>query len=208
MSTSDERPDRAEGPRVQEKSNTGSRITDRVLEHTYDGIQEYDNPMPRWWLATFVATIVYSVLYVFNIGPIGSGKGRIAEYEADMQAFAAAHPAPTGGDVSNDALAALVADPAALRTGKTTYDSYCASCHRQDGGGLIGPNLTDAYWLHGGAGTDIYKSVVEGVLAKGMPPWGKSLKQDQLTTVVAYVISLQGTNPANPKAPQGELLAP
>jgi cytochrome c oxidase cbb3-type subunit 3 len=190
------------------KPKTKGGNTDRILDHTYDGIQEYDNPMPRWWLGTFAATIVFSVLYLFNIGPIGSGKGWIADYEADMKAFAAAHPAPSGNDVSEAALAALVADKQALAAGKTTFDAYCASCHRQDGGGLIGPNLADSHWLHGGKSTDIYKTVVDGVLAKGMPPWGKSLKPEQLKTVVAYVVSLHGTNPVNPKAPQGELVTP
>lgn len=198
----------AETPRRDVTPNPNERSQDRVLEHSYDGIQEYDNPMPRWWLATFFGTIIFSILYLINIGPIGKGKGWIADYEDDMKAFAAAHPAPSGGDVSAAALTALVTDQNALKLGKTTYDSYCASCHRQDGGGLIGPNLTDNYWLHGGNITDIYKTVFDGVLAKGMPPWGKSLKPDQLTAVVAYVVSLKGSNPASPKAPQGEAVTP
>lgn len=198
----------AESPRRDVTPDPKARTTDRVLEHSYDGIQEYDNPMPRWWLATFWGTIIFSILYLINIGPIGKGKGWIAEYEDDMKAFAAAHPAPDAGDVSESTLTALVTDQKALTLGKTTYDSYCASCHRQDGGGLIGPNLTDDFWLHGGNITDIYKTVVDGVLAKGMPPWGKSLKPEQLTAVTAYVVSLKGSNPANPKAPQGDPVSP
>ena len=79
----------------------------------------------------------------------------------------------------------------------------CAPCHRPDGGGLIGPNLTDDYWLHGGRPTEILQTITDGVLDKGMPPWGKTLKPEQLTAVAAYVLSLHGTNPPNPKAPQG-----
>ena len=187
---------------------TNDDIHDKLLNHTYDGIQEYDNPMPRWWLLTFAATIVFSVIYLFNIGPVGSGKGRIADYEADMAAYAKAHPAPTGGDMSSDQLLALVKDEEAMEEGKEAYTAYCASCHAPDGGGLIGPNLADAYWLHGGTIADIYKTVTIGVLEKGMPPWGKTLKPEQLSAVVAYVSTLQGTTPANPKAPQGTPVTP
>jgi cytochrome c oxidase cbb3-type subunit 3 len=181
---------------------------DKLLDHTYDGIQEYDNPMPRWWLTTFGLTIVFSVLYVINIGPIGAGDGWIADYEKTMREYAAAHPAPAGGGATPEQLMALLKDEEALEEGKETYTSYCASCHGPDGGGIIGPNLTDAYWLHGGDIGSIYKTVAQGVLAKGMPPWEKSLKPDQLQAVVAYVASLKGSTPANPKAPQGELVTP
>jgi cytochrome c oxidase cbb3-type subunit III len=177
-------------------------LQDKLLDHTYDGIQEYDNPMPRWWLLTFAGTIIYSVLYVMNIGPVGNGKGRIADYEESVRKHAAANPAPSGG-VSGDQLNALLADAGAMAKGKETYTAYCASCHAPDGGGLIGPNLADTYWLHGGTIEDIYRSVAQGVLEKGMPPWEKSLKPEQLQAVVAYVASLQGTTPASPKAPQG-----
>lgn len=182
--------------------------TDRLIDHQYDGIQEYDNPMPRWWLLTFAGTIVFSVIYLFNVGPVGSGAGRIAEYEAAMAKAAAEHPAPSGGDVSAERLLAVRNDAHEVAEGQTVYAAYCAACHAPDGGGLIGPNLADAYWLHGGAITDIYKTIVNGVLEKGMPPWGKSLKPEQLLEVTAYVASLQGTTPASPKAPQGVLVAP
>lgn len=184
-------------------------LQDKLLDHTYDGIQEYDNPMPRWWLLTFAGTIIFSVIYVMNIGPVGNGDGRVADYENSLKAYAAAHPAPAGGSgPSVEQLMALVKDEEQLEEGKETYTAYCASCHGPDGGGLIGPNLADAYWLHGGAITDIYKTVARGVLEKGMPPWEKSLKPEQLQTVVAYVASLKGSSPANPKAPQGELVTP
>jgi cytochrome c oxidase cbb3-type subunit 3 len=181
---------------------------DRLLEHSYDGIQEYDNPMPRWWLMTFAATIIFSAIYVVNIGPVGNGKGRIADYEADMKAFALAHPAPSGSDVTPERLLALTKDHEALEEGKKTFVANCSPCHRPDAGGLIGPNLTDNYWLHGGQLSDIYKTVTNGVLEKGMPPWGKMLKPEQIQAVTAYVASLKGTNPPNPKAAQGVLVTP
>lgn len=179
---------------------------DRLLDHEYDGIQEYDNPMPRWWVNIFWATIAFSIVYAINVGPVGSGPGRIAQYEADVAAAKARLPqeAPSA-DASQ--LAALVRDPAALAAGRAVYEKNCASCHRPDGGGLIGPNLTDDAWLHGGTLADVLRTVDVGVLDKGMPGWGKILKPAELTAVVAYVASLRGTNPPEPKAPQGAVVA-
>jgi cytochrome c oxidase cbb3-type subunit 3 len=184
-----------------------NKPTDKILEHEYDGIQEYDNPMPRWWLMTFAGTIIFSVIYYFNIGPVGNGKGRIADYEDDMKAFAAAHPAPHA-EVTLAELQAVVKDHEAVEHGKETFTTNCVACHGVGGGGIIGPNLTDKYWIHGAALTDIYKTVNEGVLEKGMPAWGKTLKPEQVRNVVAYVTTLQGTSPANPKAPQGVQATP
>lgn len=174
----------------------------RLIDHEYDGIQEYDNPLPRWWVYTFWATIVFSVLYALNVPGIGTGKGRIADYEASVVAYAAAHP-PEQNTVSEEMLAALVADPAKVAEGKTTFATYCVSCHRADGGGLIGPNLTDDAWIHGGSPTQVHRTIAVGVLEKGMPPWERILKPEQLNHVTAYVLSLKGTNPPNPKAPEG-----
>lgn len=188
-------------------SNDTKDKAPQVLEHEYDGIQEYDNPMPRWWLLTFAATVIFSVIYYFNVGPVGNGKGRIADYEADMAAFAAAHPAPTGGP-SVERLLALVKNREEVEEGKEVFTKNCVSCHRADGGGLIGPNLADDYFLHGAGLDSVYTTVVDGVLAKGMPPWGKILKPEDVERVVAYVVTLRGTNPANPKAPQGVLVQP
>lgn len=177
---------------------------DRLLDHNYDGIQEYDNPMPRWWVIIFWATIVFSILYWLNVPWIGPGPGRIAAYEEDMARARAAQAAarPAGGP-SEEQIAALVHDTAALERGKATFALNCAACHRADGGGLIGPNLTDAAWIHGHEPLAIYRTIDEGVLAKGMPAWGKVLRPEQVLAVTAYVISLQGTNPPNPKAPEG-----
>ena len=180
---------------------------DRLIEHSYDGIQEYDNPMPRWWLLTFAGTIIFAVVYVFNIGPIGNGHGRIADYEHEMKAFVAGHPTPTG-TVSAGKLLAMVKDKEERHEGEEVFKKYCVSCHRADAGGLIGPNLTDNAWIHGGQITDLYTTVRNGVLEKGMPAWGTMLKREEVEQVVAYVASLQGSNPAHPKAPQGLPVTP
>ena len=109
---------------------------------------------------------------------------------------------PTGPDVK--ALLAMVNDPEQLKPGKEQFASKCASCHAPDGGGLVGPNLADKFWIHGkGELADIYKVVREGVLDKGMPAWGALMSDAELNSVVAYVKTLDGTKPANPKAPQG-----
>jgi len=179
----------------------------RLLEHEYDGIREYDNPMPGWWLLTFAGTVIFSVIYLFNVGPVGNGKGRVADYEAEMAAAAALVP-PTPAGVDPAQLLALSKDHEVTEEGEEVFKSYCASCHGPDGGGSIGPNLSDNMWIHGGAPEAVYKTIAEGVLAKGMPPWEKSLKPDQMTNVTAYVLSLQGTTPTNPKAPEGEPYTP
>ncbi len=196
---------------MADHSNDGApeheAVHGRVIEHEYDGIREYDNPMPRWWLLTFAGTVVFCVVYLFNVGPVGNGKGRIADYEAEMAAAAARAPAEAPG-VDPSAILAMANDPAAVSAGQQVFSNYCAACHGPDGGGLIGPNLADEAWLHGGQPDSIYHTISEGVLAKGMPPWGKSLKPDQLTSVTAYVLSLRGTSPSNPKAAEGEPSTP
>jgi cytochrome c oxidase cbb3-type subunit 3 len=101
-----------------------------------------------------------------------------------------------------------VNDGSAIATGKATYATNCASCHGPAGGGIIGPNLTDDYWIHGGSLAEIRTVVADGVLDKGMPPWNKLLKPDQVNAVVAYISTLRGTNPAGAKPPQGELVRP
>ncbi|MBM3908416.1 MAG: c-type cytochrome [Gemmatimonadetes bacterium] len=180
---------------------------DKLLDHAYDGIQEFDNPLPTWWKWIFYATIVFVPLYYWDPLGIGEGPGKEQAYEQSMAAFNAAHP-KTGGTYSDDQLIAFAKDPAKVEAGKVVFTSYCAACHRPDGGGMIGPNLTDDFWIHGGKPTEMLKVIVEGVLAKGMPNWGKVLKPDQIEGAVAYVQTLHGTNPANPKAPEGAKYPP
>ena len=173
-----------------------------LLDHSYDGIQEYDNPLPRWWVWIFWATIVFSVVYYFDRTGRIAGNGRIREYEAELAAAAARWPAPSG-PVDAATLEALIGNRERIAAGAQVFTTYCVACHGADGGGMIGPNLADEYWVHGGTITDINRTISEGVLEKGMPPWSKVLPPDQLTAVTVYVYSLFGTNPAQPKAPEG-----
>jgi cytochrome c oxidase cbb3-type subunit 3 len=174
-----------------------------LMDHEYDGIQEYDNPMPRWWLILFALTILLVPIYYLAPGDIGAGARKDEMYEKEMAAFRAAHPDFGSSTVTADEMARIVADPAKVAEGKALFAANCVACHRADGGGLIGPNLTDDYWIHGGTPLDIHNTINNGVLDKGMPPWGKVLKPEQINALAAYVNSIRGTRPANPKAPDG-----
>lgn len=176
-----------------------------LTDHSYDGIQEYDNPMPRWWLWIFWATILFSVVYFLNVPGIGTGAGRIANYERDMAAAKAKYEAlrPKAPVVDAALLMGIAHDPTRLADGKNTFTGTCASCHRPDGGGNIGPNLTDHYWIHGGKPMDLFTTVSNGVLEKGMPAWSQVYTPEQIVNVVGYVLTLRDTHPKDPKAPQG-----
>ncbi|MCE2942666.1 MAG: cbb3-type cytochrome c oxidase N-terminal domain-containing protein [Gemmatimonadota bacterium] len=182
---------------------------DELLDHNYDGIQEYDNPLPRWWVYLFWATIVLVPVYYVMPGTIGAGGTKERLYALEMEAYRRAHPEPaTPSGPDDDGLLAMAKDHERLEEGKETFVANCAACHGPAGGGVIGPNLTDDAWLHGGQPTDIHRTIAEGVIAKGMPPWAKTLKPEQLNDVVAYVLSLRGTNPPNAKAPEGTPATP
>ena len=178
------------------------------LEHSYDGVQEYDNPLPRWWVWIFVATIGWSVLYLLNVPFIGQGRGRLADYEREMTAWRAQKAAEASKDplaTATDAtLLAALDDKDVRALGKSTFTANCFACHGADGGGGIGPNLTDEYWLHGAHPTQILHTVSTGVVEKGMPAWSQTMKPEQVRAVAVHVLSLQGTHPTTPKAPQGE----
>ncbi len=179
-----------------------------LLGHNYDGIQEFDNPMPTWWSLGFWVTIVWAALYV-----LGVVLGIVPSYEADLEASQRElvkarekHQAATPKVVVTDAqLALAIADPARVEAGRAVFAEKCSPCHGPQGQGTIGPNLTDQNWIHGGALVDITKSINEGFPDKGMPPWGPMISEDDLMGLVAFVRSIQGTSPPNPKAPQGDL---
>ncbi len=182
---------------------------DRLMQgHTYDGIREYDNPMPGWWTWIFVVTIVFSPIYLLGVhvfGWIDDYGDDLAEAQAELAAIREVYAA-SGPAFKTDpaALAAYAADPAYAEAGAAVYQTVCAACHGDQGQGLIGPNLTDAYWLHGNAPEDVYRVIHEGVPANGMPPWSGMLSEEEQAQAMAFVLSLQGTDPPNAKAPQGE----
>jgi cytochrome c oxidase cbb3-type subunit III len=186
------------------------RDEDRLLDHQYDDIQEYDNPLPTWWSLILWVTIVWAVLYWLNVIPgVGTGKGRQANYEAEMAAAQEKYGSPEQQATAAVDVAAMekaLADPAQVALGKETFETTCAACHEKDGGGNIGPNLTDDAWIHGNTHKNILTTVTNGVPDKGMPTWSAVLKPEQLAQVSAYVVTLHGKTPAKAKAPQGEVL--
>ena len=178
---------------------------DELLGHEADGIREFDNALPRWWLYGFYFTIAFAALYLLNyhvlstplIGPPSSA----AEYAAEMdEAAARKGDAPSGGGAK---LAALT-DPAALAKGEEIFmgqRNLCHTCHRKDLGGLVGPNLTDDKWLNGCGVDQMVQNVKTGFPPKGMLPFGSAqpLTDEEVLQVVSFILSKNGSNPANPK---------
>lgn len=179
-----------------------------LLDHNYDGIEELDNPLPKWWQIIFYGTIIFSVFYV-GYYEYGSGPSSQQELETDLAAVRAlAPPAPQGADDIVAKIDGLKGDATAMVAGKAVYDGKCLACHGDKGQGLVGPNLTDKFWIHGdGKAAAVAKVVTEGVADKGMPPWGPVLTPDELAQVSAYVISMRGTNAPGGKEPQGAEVA-
>lgn len=186
-----------------EGQDSGNKLTG----HVYDGIEELDNSLPRWWVNLFYLTIVFSVGY-FAYYELGQGPSILTEYErskneVELITFAKTQSTPQS---SEEDLRALLKSPENIKTGKEIFLTKCASCHGSLGEGGIGPNLTDDYWIHGGKMTEIAKTISEGVLDKGMPPWKVVLKPEEVNSVTAFVKSIRGSNPPNAKGPQGELI--
>jgi cytochrome c oxidase cbb3-type subunit 3 len=177
---------------------------DRVI-HEVDGIQEYDNKLPNWWLYTLYGAILFAIVYWYGYQTSGIGRSPAEAYRVERdQALAEQATRIKVGEATPEALSALARDAAAVALGKSVFASTCAACHRADGGGLVGPNLTDDYWLHGGAPEQIYKTIATGVADKGMPAWQPQLGALKTQAVAAYVLGLRGKNVPGGKAPQGE----
>lgn len=175
---------------------------DRLREHLFDGIQEFDNRLPNWWLWSFYLACIFSVIYWIHYHVIGTGPLPREVYTIQMQE---AEARLAQMDVSNETLLALAAEPTALAKGQKIFVQHCAQCHLPNAGGSIGPNMTDKYWIHGGQPMQIYKTVVTGVVAKGMPDyWERMLGRLACQQVVAYILSIKNTNVEGGKAPQGE----
>ena len=172
---------------------------DRVI-HECDGIKEYDNRLPNWWLYTLYGAIVFAVVYWFQYHVFRASDLPGASYAKEMAAEKAREEATP---VSVEALVTASKDNSAVATGKDVFGQNCAACHGANGAGNIGPNLTDAYWLHGGAPDRVFKTIYEGVPAKGMPAWKGPLGKERIQSVVGYLLTIQNTNVAG-KGPEGD----
>ena len=177
-----------------------------LLDHEYDGIRELDNKLPRWWVWLFNLTILFAMLYLLYYHVLHKGKLMGAEYQEEMK---------LGNEIKAKAMTEFEnnmtslqpsQDPIVLAEGKDTFLKLCAPCHRADGGGLVGPNLCDDYWIHGSNFVDNLRTIWNGVPSKGMVTWKTTLKPTTIYAAGSYIYTLRGTNPKNPKPPEN--LAP
>lgn len=185
------------------KFKPASEEASLVMEHEYDGIRELDNRLPPWWLYGFYVTIIFAVVYLwrFHVSHTGPSseeeyKSSVAKAEVQIKEYLKAK-----GDAVDENTVTLLTDAGDLAEGKRIFQASCASCHKNDGGGEVGPNLTDNYWMHGGDLGSIFRTIRYGVNA--MPQWQNSYSNKEIAQVTSYIKSLQGTNPPGAKEPQG-----
>ena len=178
----------------------------RLLDHEADGIRELDNLLPRWWVWLFYLTTVFAIVYMLYYHVLRVG---------DLQAAQFVKESKQGEQIKSAALAKFEAslgtlepskDQVTLAKGQQTFTTLCAPCHRPDAGGLVGPNLTDDYWIHGSNYIDNLRTIINGVPEKGMLSWKTMLKPTEIQSVASYIYTLRGTHPQNPKPPEN--LAP
>ena len=179
------------------------------LGHNYDGIRELDNNLPRWWLYGFFACIIFAFVYIYRFHFSDSGKSSIEEYAVAMAQAdeeRTAYLKKSANKVDENTVT-LITDAGALAEGKKLFTSSCAACHGPEGGGIVGPNLTDDYWLHKGSLSDVFKIIKYGVPEKGMKSWKDDFSPVQIANISSFIKSINGTKPANAKEPQGELFS-
>lgn len=178
-----------------------------ILDHNYDGIKELDNNLPPWWVYMFYATIIFGVIYLAKYH-IFSGDNQFDELNTE---YAIAQKEieeykKHAKDLVDFNTVELLTDAGDLANGKKIFTTTCVACHKADGGGGIGPNLTDQYWILGGGIKNVFKTISEGGRdGKGMVAWKSDLKPSEIAQVASYVLSFQGTTPAEPKKAEGEL---
>ena len=179
---------------------------DMLLDHNYDGIKELDNALPPWWKYGFYITIVVAVFYILKFEVWHTGMNPTEEYNTEMtiaKTETDAYLASAKENVDENSVTDL--DAAGNAAGKAIFAKTCVPCHLADGQGLVGPNLTDEYWIHGGSIKDIFKTIKYGFPDKGMQSWQTTYSPVEMQQLSSYIRSLRGTNPPNPKAPQGDL---
>jgi cytochrome c oxidase cbb3-type subunit 3 len=183
-------------------------LDEKLMDHEYDGIMELDNSLPPWWLYMFYATIIfavaYSAYYFVMDGPSQEQEyiTAMAEAEAEVAAFQASN-----GPVLDEKTVTMATEAADIAEGKATYETLCVACHAIDGGGGVGPNMTDNYWIHGATINDLFRVIKFGVPEKGMISWEAQLRPEQMRNVSTYILTeLVGKTPAAPKEAQGDLV--
>lgn len=184
---------------------------DIMLDHNYDGIRELDNHLPPWWKWLFYLSIVFAVVYmifyhVSDTLPLSTQEyeNEVALAQEQARKLQAANPVAAIDETN----VSITIDALAIADGKQTFLNNCASCHRKDGGGDIGPNLTDEYWKHGGDIKDLFKVIRHGVQGTNMIAWEGFISPEKMQNVSSYILTLKGSNPENPKKPEGEIYKP
>ncbi len=181
-----------------------------ILDHNYDGIKELDNNLPPWWLYSFYISIFFAVIYMFKYH-VFNGENQYDELAVEYVEADKAYQEylKTAKDLVDYKTVTVLTDPGDISAGKSIFAEKCVACHKADGGGGIGPNLTDEHWILGGGISNVFKTISEGGRSgKGMEAWKKELKPSQIAQVASYVLNFQGTTPAEPKAPEGEVWKP
>lgn len=180
-----------------------------LTDHEYDGIRELDNALPPWWKYGFYFTIVWSVVYL-GYYHISNGPSSDQEYKTQMEQGAAQVAAyqAKAKDLVTEKTVTIMTEASDIDAGKAAFVQFCAVCHGQDGGGIVGPNLTDKFWIHGGDIKDLFTTIKYGVQGKGMKSWQQELSPKMIAQVSSYILTLQGTTPASPKAPEGTEFIP
>lgn len=188
------------------KSTPIEREKDIMFDHDFDGIKELDSKIPPWFSWLFILTIIFAAYYMIDYHIIGSGQVQHEEYTEEVRIASLEREALIkSGAFVNEETVKLLTDANELNAGKAIYDANCIACHATDGGGIVGPNLTDDYWIHGGGIKNVFKVIKYGVVEKGMIAWQTQLNPNQMQEVASYVLSLHGTTPAAPKQPEGEI---
>lgn len=183
-----------------------NRESEVMTDHEYDGIRELDNNLPPWWIYGFYGTIIFAFVYLFDYHVFGTSPLQLEEYNtelAEAELEKGSRLKEVAASVDEETVTMLT-DASAIASGKDLYVGNCAACHGQAGEGLVGPNLTDVYWLHGGGIKNVFKSIKYGIPEKGMIAWQTQLNPESIQKVASYILTLQGTSPANPKEAQGE----
>lgn len=178
-----------------------------LLDHDYDGIKELDNNLPPWWIYLFYICIGFAAVYLIRFELMGGDnqemelQKEMAQAQIEVEEYLKNAP-----DLMDEKTVTLLTDAGALDKGKAIFTENCVACHRADGGGQIGPNLTDPNWILGGGIKNVFHTITNGGRdGKGMVAWKETLKPKEIQLVASYVLSLQGSNPKDPKAPDGDV---